>query len=41
MPLSDQHRRRRGRNFALAASLVALIIIIFMVSLVKLQELAQ
>lgn len=35
MPLSDRHRERRGRNFALAAVLVAFVVIFFFVSIAK------
>lgn len=36
MPLSERHRRRRGRNFALAGFLVALVILLFFITLAKL-----
>ena len=36
MPLSEQHRRRRGRNFALAGFLAALVILLFFITLAKL-----
>ncbi len=37
MPLSEQHRRKRGRNFALAGFLVVLIVLFFAVSIVKMK----
>ena len=36
MPLSERHRRRRGRNFALAGFLAALVILLFFITLAKL-----
>ena len=35
MPLSDRHREKRGRNYALAAALIGLVVLFFIVSLVK------
>ncbi len=35
MPLHEEHRRKRGRNFALAGFLVCLIVLFFVVSIVK------
>ncbi|MEQ9638486.1 MAG: hypothetical protein RIM84_00550 [Alphaproteobacteria bacterium] len=35
MPLSDRHRQKRGRNFALAGVLVLLVVLFFVVSIVK------
>jgi hypothetical protein len=35
MPLSDRHRQKRGRNYALAAALLALVVLFFIVSIVK------
>ena len=35
MPISEQHRRRRGRNLALAGMLLALVALFFAISLVK------
>jgi len=35
MPLSEQHRRRRGKNLALGAALFALVILFFVVTIVK------
>ena len=36
MPIADLHRRRRGRNFALAGVLLGLVALFFAVTLVKL-----
>ncbi len=36
MPISEQHRRRRGRNLALAGMLLALVALFFAITLVKL-----
>ncbi len=36
MPITEQHRRRRGRNLALAGVLIALVVLFFAVTLVKL-----
>ncbi len=35
MPLSDEHRRQRGKNYALGGFLLALVILFFVVTLVK------
>jgi hypothetical protein len=35
MPLSDEHKKRRARNFAVAGTLVALVVIFFLVTLVN------
>ena len=35
MPLSDRHRQKRGRNYALAGALVFLVVLFFVVSIVK------
>ena len=35
MPLSEEHKKRRGRNYALAAVLIALIVLFFMITLAK------
>ena len=40
MPLGDRHARRRGRNFALAGVLAALVVLFFVITLVKLQGLS-
>jgi hypothetical protein len=37
MPQSDMHRQRRGRNYALGAFLLALVIIFFVVTIVKMK----
>jgi len=40
MPLSKEHRRKRGRNFALAGVLLFLVVLFFIVTLVKLKGLS-
>ncbi len=35
MPISEQHRQRRGRNLALAGMLLALVALFFAITLVK------
>ncbi len=40
MPISERHHRRRGRNFALAGVLAALVVLFFGITLVKLQGFA-
>ena len=35
MPITEEHRRRRGRNFALAGVLVALIVVFYLVTLAR------
>lgn len=35
MPLSDQHKKKRGRNVALALALGAMVALFFTVTLVK------
>ena len=37
MPLHDEHRRKRGRNYALAAVLLFLVVLFFVVSIVKMK----
>ena len=37
MPLSEEHRRKRGRNYALAAVLLFLVAFFFVVSVVKMK----
>ena len=37
MPLSDEHRRKRGRNYALAGVLLFLVVLFFVVSIVKMK----
>ncbi len=39
MPITEQHRRRRGRNFALAGALALLVVLFFVITLVKRQGL--
>jgi len=36
MPLSEEHKKRRGRNYALAAVLLGLIVLFFLITLAKL-----
>lgn len=36
MPLHEEHKKRAGRNYALAGILVTLIVLFFVVTLVKL-----
>ena len=40
MPLTEEHKRRRGRNFALAGVLLALAVLFFMITIAKLQDLS-
>ena len=35
MPITEEHNRRRGRNFALAGFLAFLVVLFFAVTLVK------
>jgi hypothetical protein len=37
MPLSEEHRRKRGRNFTLAGVLLFLVVLFFVVSIVKMK----
>lgn len=37
MPYGEQHRRNRGRNYALAGILLFLVVLFFVVSVVKMQ----
>jgi hypothetical protein len=37
MPLSEEHRRKRGRNYALAGVLLFLVVLFFVVSIVKMK----
>lgn len=37
MPHSDMHRQRRGRNYALGAFLLVLVVIFFVVTIVKMK----
>lgn len=36
MPITNEHRRRRGRNFALAGALVALMVVFYLITLARL-----
>jgi hypothetical protein len=35
MPIGEEHKRRRGRNLALAGALLALVLLFFVATLVK------
>jgi hypothetical protein len=35
VPVTEEHRRRRGRNLALAGVLLALVVLFFILTLVK------
>ena len=37
MPLHDEHKKRAGRNYALAAVLGGLVLLFFIITLVKLE----
>lgn len=37
MPVTEQHRRMRGRNLALGGFLLALVLLFFLVTIVKIQ----
>ena len=37
MPLSEEHRRKRGRNYELAGVLLFLVVLFFVVSIVKMK----
>jgi hypothetical protein len=37
MPISEEHRRKRGRNFALAGVLLFLVVLFFIVTIVKMK----
>lgn len=37
MPVSEQHRRKRARNYALAGVLLFLVVLFFVVSIVKMK----
>ncbi len=37
MPIGDRHRERRGRNLAMAWLLVAVVVLFFVVTIVKLK----
>jgi hypothetical protein len=30
MPLSEEHKKRRGKNFALGAALIAFVVLVFL-----------
>lgn len=36
MPLHEEHKKRKGRNYALAGVLVALVVLFFITTLAKL-----
>ncbi len=38
MPISEQHRQRRGRNLALAGTLGVLVVLFFVITLVKMSR---
>ena len=38
MPLSEHHKRLRGKNYALAGALLALVVLFFAITMVKLGE---
>ena len=35
MPITEEHRRRRGRNFALAGALIGLMVIFYLITLAR------
>jgi predicted nucleic acid-binding Zn ribbon protein len=35
MPITEEHKRRRGRNFTLAGFLALLVVLFFVVTIVK------
>lgn len=37
MPFHEEHKKRAGRNYALAAVLLAMIVLFFVITLVKLE----
>lgn len=37
MPLGEEHKKKRARNYALAGVLLAMVIIFFLVTIVKLK----
>jgi hypothetical protein len=37
MPLSEEHKKKRGKNFALAAVLVAFVILVFLGAMVQMR----
>ncbi len=38
MPISEEHRRRRGRNYALGGALLALAVLFFALTLTRLGD---
>ena len=38
MPINDQHRRMRARNLALGGFLLALVLLFFVVTIVKIRK---
>lgn len=41
MPLSEEHKKRRARNVAIATGLAVLVILFFIATIVKVQEAAN
>ena len=37
MPLSDEHKHRRGRNILLGAALVGLVVLFYVLTIVKMK----
>ncbi len=37
MPITEEHRKKRGRNYALAGVLLFLVVLFFVVSIVKMK----
>ena len=35
MPVSDEHKKRRGRNYALGGVLLALVVLFFFITIAK------
>ena len=35
MPLSDEHNKRKGRNYLLGGALMALVVLFYVITLVK------
>ena len=38
MPITEEHRRRRGRNYALGGALLVLVIVFFALTLTRLGD---
>lgn len=38
MPLSEEHKKRRGRNWAVAGFLFAMVVLFYLATIVKIQE---